>query len=198
MNTCERLQEQVNYQEQALLRRDIEIAGITESTTENPHYLLLTLATVAGVKLADADIDSVVRAGPPRKNIRDLPGPLVVRFCRRHTRDQFYKAVKSKRLTTEHLGIDGPSSKIYFNDRLTRDNRHLFRECRAQFKAAGYKYCWTKRGQIYVKKYEGKGEGSEAIIVRSLGHMARILQNTDSTPAAIEIAGVSEEVQREV
>lgn len=178
--TCESLKEQLSFQSQVLLRNDVEINGVPESASENPHHIFQTLAAVGGMSLAESDIDSVWRAGPPRAGDNNTPRPIVVRFCRRQIRDQFFSSVRPKRLTTKHLGFDGPSKNIYINDRLTRENRLLFRECRTQFKAAGYRFCWTKGGQIYVKKHDGRGEGAKAVIVRSLAHMARILQKPDA------------------
>lgn len=175
------LQEQMNYQAQARLRNDIEISGITEMPAENLMHLFLLLAVTAGMKLSVTDIDFVTRAGPPRNGSNDLPRPLVVRFCRRSTRDQFYTTARPRRLTTADLEMEGPARKIYFGDRLTRGNRHLFRECRTKFKEAGFKFCWTKWGQIYVKKHEGRGEGGKAIIVKSLNDIENIIQNSSAT-----------------
>lgn len=176
MKAFESQQEQTNFLAQARLRNDIEISGISEKPAENPLHLFLTLAVVAGMKLSESDIDHVTRAGPPRKNPNDPPRPLVVRFCRRGTRDRFYSTAKTRRLTTKDLHIDGSTLNIYFNDRLTRENRQLFRECRTLFKEAGYRFCWTKWGQIYVKKREGRGEEAKALIIRSSSDVANILK----------------------
>lgn len=176
MKAFESHQDQTNFLAQARLRNDIEISGISEKPAENPLHLFLTLAVVAGMKLSESDIDYVTRTGPPRKNTNDPPRPLVVRFCRRSTRDRFYSTAKPRRLSTKDLKIEGSAQNIYFNDRLTRENRQLFRECRTIFKEAGYKFCWTKWGQIYVKKREGGGKDAKAIIVRSHSDIANIIK----------------------
>ncbi|XP_063370652.1 uncharacterized protein LOC134658976 [Cydia amplana] len=176
------LEERLNIQSQALLRNDVEISGLTEKPAENPHHLFLTVAALTGMKLADHDVDFVTRTGPLRTKQNDPPRPLVVRFCRRQTRDQFYSTAKSRRLTTKDLEIEGPSQNIYINDRLTRENRQLFRECRTRFKEAGYKFCWTKWCQILVKKREGRGEESKAFPVKSIKDIDNILNKTAPTP----------------
>lgn len=164
------LQAQVNHVSQAMLRNDIEVFGLTETKNENPLHLFLTIAAVAGTKLSVTDVDHVGRVGP-RRSAGEEPRPLVVRFCRRETRDNFYKTSKKRRLTTKDVNIEGPSKKIYINERLTPTNRTLFHESRREFKEADYKFCWTKGGAIYVKKKEG----ADIIIIRSLEDIWRTL-----------------------
>lgn len=171
----EGLRIQVNGQAQAMLRNHLEISGIPEKVTENPYHLFLTLAAVAGSNISDIDIDFVARAGAPKRDKTSHPRPLVVRFCRQGKRDEFYKNAKLRSLTTADINLEGPATKIYVNERLTRENRMLFHECRTQFKAAGYKYCWTNHGQILVKKREGKGEDAKVTVIGSYRQIIEIL-----------------------
>lgn len=182
LKSIEAMQEQLNNQAQAGLRNDVEISGVCEKPGENPTHLFLTLAMVAGVKLLDSDVEYVTRVGPARSNPNDHPRPIVVRFCRRNIRDQFYNAARPRRITTAEIKLDGPAQSIFVNDRLTRDNRQLFRESRIRFKEAGYRFCWTKWGQIYVKKGEGRGEGAKAIPVGSFRDIENVLKRTPSAP----------------
>lgn len=154
-----------------MLRNEIEVHGISESDDENAQQIIFTAAAQAGITLQDSDIDIVHRIGPKRNKIQNkensLPRPLLVRFTRRVVRNQFLKKVKARRITTKDINIEGPPKNIYLNERLTQVNRLLFRECRAKFKQAGYKYCWTNGGNIFVKKREGNGSDSETIHVKS-------------------------------
>ncbi|KAJ2938702.1 hypothetical protein O0L34_g12030 [Tuta absoluta] len=163
-----KLQDQLNVQSQSTLRSELEIIGIPETAAENPRHIILLAAAKVGVKVADADIDYTSRAGPvphTSSNQGTPPRPLVVRFSRRGKRDEFYKAAKARRLTTADLEITGPAVKIFFNERLTRENRLLFRNCRNRAKNAGYKFAWTNGGTIFIKEREGRG--SKPIIIRS-------------------------------
>lgn len=172
------LNEKLNFQEQSMLRNEIEVTGVMETQHENPYHTILTMSSLIGVKLSDSDVDGVQRVGPRRSSDHSPPRPLVVKFTRRATRDQFLKAAKVRRLTTKDVGFEGvPASNIYVNERLTRANRLLFRDCRKQFKEAGFKFCWTTGGTIYVKRLEGKGRGSESLVVRSNADIIRILKD---------------------
>lgn len=175
------LNEKLNSQEQNLLRNEIEVTGVIEAQNENPYHTILTVSSLIGVKLSEVDVDSVQRVGPRRVTNKSLPRPLVVKFSRRAPRDQFLKAAKVRRLTTKDIGFESaPSTNIYVNERLTRANRLLFRDCRKRFKEAGFKFCWTRGGIIYVKKCEGKGRGSETLVVRTSADINRILQENES------------------
>ncbi|KAI5639630.1 hypothetical protein NE865_07877 [Phthorimaea operculella] len=176
-----KLQEQLNVQSQSKLRSELEITGVPENPAENPHHIILLAAAKVGIKVTDADIDYTARAGPINRTSSNQgtipPRPLVVRFSRRAKRDEFYKAAKARRLTTVDLEFTGPAEKIFFNERLTRENRLLFRNCRNRAKNAGYKFVWTNGGTIFIKKREGRG--SKPIIIRSTDDLDRALGNPD-------------------
>lgn len=174
------LNDKLNSQAQSMLRNEIEVSGVIEAENENVHHTMLMMSSLVGVRLTDTDIDGIHRAGP-RRNPSHSPRPIVVKFTRRALRDQFLKAAKMRKLTTTDVDIKGEPSNIYVNERLTRSNRLLFRDTRKQFKEAGYKFCWTSGGIIYVKKREGKGKGSEALVIRSHADIGRILQGAEST-----------------
>ncbi|CAG4985231.1 unnamed protein product [Colias eurytheme] len=66
--------------------------------------------------------------------------------------------MKQRSINALDMGLGSTASKntdIYFNERLTQENRHLFRAARQQTKASGYKYCWIKNGVVYIRKQEG-------------------------------------------
>ncbi|CAB3243313.1 unnamed protein product [Arctia plantaginis] len=94
------------------------------------------LAAKIGVELSDNEIDWIERVGPKRpppeinqsKPEQKLPRPVVVRLQRRNKRDLTLKAAKTRRnLTTTDLELNGPDLKVFFNERLTKENRNLFR-----------------------------------------------------------------------
>lgn len=175
------LNDRLNSQAQTMLRNELEITGVTETQNENLHHTILMMSSLVGVKLNESDVDYVHRAGPRRNSGHSQPRPVVVKFTKRAPRDQLLKAIKVRKLTTKDIDIEGEPAKIYANERLTRANRLLFRDCRKQFKEAGFKFCWTSGGTIYVKKYEGKGKGSEALVVKSSADINRILQAGDAS-----------------
>lgn len=174
--TVELLQRDLNSQAQAHLRNEVEISGIPEIQNENPYHIVLLAARKIGVELVDCDIDWVTRVGPRTpaalENETRAPRPLVARFMRRSKRDLLLKASKSrKNVMSNELEIQGPPRKVYFNERLTKENRMLFREARNRAKLHGYAFCWCNQGSIYVRQREGKA----AMHVSSLGNLDNIL-----------------------
>ncbi|XP_047994766.1 uncharacterized protein LOC125232956 [Leguminivora glycinivorella] len=167
------LEHQLNYQAQQSLRNEVEIAGVPENQNENPQHIVMVTAAKIGLGITETDIEYVSRAGRRREGTSSRP--LVVRFTTRRTRDKFYKAARSRRLNTNDIDIDGPPAKIYFNERLTRENRALFRESRARASEANYKHCWTHGGTIYIRKQDGRGPGSQAIPIKTSDDLDRIL-----------------------
>lgn len=177
---CE-LKTQMNSQEQLSLRNEIEVCGVPELENENPHHIAMVIAAKLGVKLAETDIDWSARAGPkrakslaprshePNQSTREvpkkhLPRPLVIRLIRRCKRDELLVASRSRRgLTSTDLEFSGSSENLFFNERLTKINRLLFRQTRLRTSST-YKYRWLSNGVILVRKREG----TPAIPIRSM------------------------------
>lgn len=174
------LQEQLSINNQASLRNEIEIMGIPEVPGENLCHVLRLAATKAGAELLDNEIDWISRVGTKQLSKLDnsekqtplLRGrPIVIRLVSRNKRDDLMKRWKSRKISSKDLEIDGKEQKVYFNDRLTKENRILFRDVRQRAAQSGYRYCWTNRGSIFVRKQEG----SSAIQIRSPAEMAEKL-----------------------
>lgn len=165
------LQDQLNKQSQASLRSEVEIIGLTETPNENPYHLVLTAAQKIGVDLSEKDLAYVSRAGPRFKedaqNTQRHPRVLVAAFCRRNKRDEFLKQAKARRsINSKDIVSSGPEKKIFVNERLTAENRRLFRASRLWAAENGFKYCWIRNGAIYIRKHEGR-DGSPPIQIRS-------------------------------
>lgn len=176
------LRQELSVQAQYQLRNELELAGIPENANENPHHIALLAVRKVGVDLNDSDIDWVTRVGPRVKSALaadqkpNFPRPIVVRLLRRSKRDQIIKAAKSRRnISSGDIEIPGTSQKIYYNERLTKENRLLFRAARAKCKEQGYIYCWCTQGTIYVKQREGK----PALSVRTQDDLLRIFGPTN-------------------
>lgn len=155
------LQGQIASQAQQALNNEVEILGVHEVKGENPIHLALVTAQKIGMTLDINDIDHVARVGPQRKSTGELneditlARPIVVRFTRKITRDNFLVEAKLRRTLNSKDIVDvGPGRKIYVNERLTAANRQLFRAARQRATECGYKFCWVKNGSIYVKRKE--------------------------------------------
>ncbi|XP_013186684.2 uncharacterized protein LOC106131949 [Amyelois transitella] len=155
------LQERIAQMSQRALRKEVEILGVHETDGEEPKHLTLLAATKIGLDLDVKDIDEATRAGAKRKSagedpeVKRHPRPIVVRFTTKATRDKFLSTARSRRtLDSKDIAEGGPARKVYVNERLTTENRQLFRAARTRAQECGYKFCWVKNGNIYVKKHE--------------------------------------------
>lgn len=152
---------ELNTQAQHRLSNEIEIAGIPEMENENLADIICEAGRKIGIEIGKQDIDWIARAGPRRTaSTRDglsFPRPVVARLLSRTKRNDVLKVSKSTRnLNSNDLKISGPSSKTYFNERLTRENRQLFRESRTLSKENKYDHCWCNNGRIFVRQRQGK------------------------------------------
>ncbi|KAJ2938071.1 hypothetical protein O0L34_g19394 [Tuta absoluta] len=150
------------FQEQESLRNHMEIIGIPEHEKECLPHLVKTSCSKIGIDLKDEDIDNVFRAGakqpkgstvPPQKT---FSRPVVIRLVRRQKRDEILAAAKSRRNVTTEGIIDGQPKSLYFNERLSKYNRMLFRAARDRASSHKFAYCWTRNGLIFVRRSDGK------------------------------------------
>lgn len=187
--TIAQLQLDSSIQAQNHLGNEIEISGIAEVTGENLHHIVLLTAKKIGVELSETDIDWTTRVGPRQSNttsqadggvtVGNRSRPIVVRLTRRAMRDQMLSGAKSRRGITSADIVKGNPNKIYFNERLTKANRDLFRVSRATATEKGFKYCWVRNGRIHVRKADNK----PAIHVRSFEELEQLPKYTTSATA---------------
>ncbi|CAH0726206.1 unnamed protein product, partial [Brenthis ino] len=161
--TVKELQQELNIKSQNNISNELELCGIPEINNESLQHVVLLAARKVGVDLEDGDIDWVIRAGPRVKRVitmennSQFPRPVVVRLLRKTKRDQIIKAAKSRRnIKSTDLDIPGTPYKVFYNERLTKYNRELFREARRMAKQHGFSHCWCSQGTIFVRKSEGK------------------------------------------
>ncbi|XP_045502181.1 uncharacterized protein LOC123699300 [Colias croceus] len=164
------IKDRLNTNAQSQLRNEVEIVGVPETPNENPAHTFRVISQKLGIPIEEYDLDFTIRVGPPRKHSQNIdnaednsqqpPRPLIARFLSRNKRDEFLKVGKMKQrsFNAQDMGLGSAAYKntdIYFNERLTQENRNLFRAARQQTKACGYKYCWIKNGVVYIRKQEG-------------------------------------------
>lgn len=182
------LQDQLIQQAQVAVSNELEIIGLPEEANENIVHLVKTTASIKlGVKLEDADIDWISRVGPRTPKPQNepttelgkdqtakadpLPRPVVVRLVRRTKRSEILKAAKSRKtIKTDGITAD-PGHTLFFNERLTKHNRTLFREAKSRSKLYEWKYCWISNGTILLRKQEKQ----TAHIIRSVVDLDRLL-----------------------
>lgn len=175
--TIKDLQQEMNANNQNHLRNELELSGIPEINNENLHHIALLATRKVGVELDDRDIDWVTRVGPRGMHATStdskikFPRPVVVRLLRRAKRDEIVKAAKTRRnITSADIDIPGEPQRIFYNERLTKYNRELFRDARKKTKELGFAHCWCSHGTIFIRQYEGKPARS----VRNFDELAEL------------------------
>ncbi|KAI5635723.1 hypothetical protein NE865_11519 [Phthorimaea operculella] len=144
--------------EQENIRNEIEIIGVPETNDENLGHIVMTACNKIGVELKEDDIDDIFRAGPKQRKDSDKNRlrPVVVKLVRHRKRDAILKAARTRRNITAKDVIDGAPGNIYFNERLTKQNRNLFRDARLRSSSHNFRYCWTRNGNIFVRCSDGR------------------------------------------
>lgn len=169
-STITALQDKLSSTEQHSLRNELEISGMTEQKNESLTHSILLVAHKIGVALSENDIDTVTRVGPTLSD--GTPRPVVARLLRNMKRNELVHAARvRKNLKTNDIDLPGEKRDIFLNERLTKANRSLFRECRERAKTYKYDYCWVRNGIIHVRKEHRK----PAKVIRSVSDIDRLI-----------------------
>lgn len=121
---------QINDIEQYSRRDCVEIAGVPEGEQENTNELVMKIGNLIGVNINESDISVSHRLPKPSYSSRareGMPGfntnhpKIIVKFVRRVTKEQFYRARKHlKDKSTRDIGFSTASvNKIFISESLT-------------------------------------------------------------------------------
>lgn len=115
--------------------------------------IVMDTCRVLNVTVHDNDIKTVF-------DVKGKTGKstIVVDFTRTTTKldivrmaKEFNKKHPNQRLDTIHLGLAGAPTPVYISEALTAKGRRLFFLARDLASAAGYKYCWTTNGRVFMR-----------------------------------------------
>lgn len=160
----DKLKAVLNDREQIGLANELEISGILELPNESCEHIVTALALKLRVELDERDIACCSRAGPRRLNATSSDGatvrprPIVARFTRHCTRNQFLQSARVRRgATTAELGLPPHTpQKLYVNERLTKQNRMLFGKAKEAARSKKWNFVWTRDGRVLAKKENGQ------------------------------------------
>lgn len=165
------LQAKLDLMDQQARQCNAEVGNLPEKRGENLVALLENIADLVKIPINQQDIVAVHRV-PQANSGSPRPKNIVVKFSSRMLRDNFLAAVRlHKGMTTEQLGVSGPTHKIYINEHLTLKNKDLFRQAREAAKQRGFRFVWVKHGSILARQHEK----SAVFSVRSEQDLARFL-----------------------
>lgn len=141
------LREDLNSEEQYSRIANLEIQGLPTSPNEDLRKLVSDSA--AKLELSDfaaTDILAVHR-------LLAKPGsiPIVlVKFASAQLKERWLGSRGKLRVLVQAAAVP----KIFFNENLTKQNRHLHWMVREKAKEKRYKFTWVKNGKIFAKKNE--------------------------------------------
>ncbi|KAL0869749.1 hypothetical protein ABMA27_005978 [Loxostege sticticalis] len=162
--TVEELKLELNERDQEALLADLDIGQLPEQKGENVIHTVCVLAARLGVPLEERDVVFAERVGAPPAEAGGRARRVVVRLARRHLRDELLRAARVRRGATEGGG------RVYVNERLTRSNRQLFHQVRGECRKLQWRYSWTRRGRVFVRR----SDGAQVYQIRSPDDFARV------------------------
>lgn len=155
----EDLKNKVHAIEQSLITNEVEITGIPCAENENCENIFRTICDKINYPVKDDEVIQARRVVPPPVNRKTTIKPsqqtIVVTLKNSAIRQKILDARKaSLTVTVKDVGFAArDDAKFYINQRLTPYYRHLFWLAR-QTRNIGYKFCWVKHGNIYLRKTE--------------------------------------------
>ncbi|XP_078001141.1 uncharacterized protein LOC144453684 [Glandiceps talaboti] len=154
-------------------RNNLEIHGIQEQPGEDTDALVMKVATAAGIRISQTDIDVSHRLPSRRQCSNTKPSTIIVRFTRRTVRSNIYNARKNiKNKSTRDMNIDNnDQNRVYINENLSPTNKQIFYKANERKKMKKWKFIWTNKGKIFVKK----SEEERAIMISSEGDIEQMI-----------------------
>lgn len=182
VNIAAEVEKRLNDRDQDYFLTDIEVTGIPECKNENPIHIITQVANKLGVTLDEREIVSVERRGrrlnAAASNIETTantrrPRTIVVSLSRRNLRDQLLRAARLRKgIDTTGIVDNTQPQTIYLSERLTWSNRQLFRAARQEGRNKGWRYIWTRRGNVFARR----DTNSQAFRIRTQADIGNIFK----------------------
>lgn len=128
------------------LHKSVEIQGIPHESNENLNEIIVKMAEKKNLPIGTPNIDIAYR----NKNNKSV----YVKFLQTHVRQTFLGAFKGQenQISAKDLGYRSNSNLIYVNEQLSFETRRLFFLTRKFKIDHGYKYAWTVKQKVYLRK----------------------------------------------
>lgn len=148
------LEAKIDSIEQQARQCNVEISNLPEKLSENLVNIVTNIGAYIKLAVTTNDIVAVHRV-PQAKKESSQPKNVIVKFATRTIKDNFLAAARRARgLTSEQINISGTPRVIYINEHLTLKKKILFRETRIAAKEHGFRFVWSKNGNVLVRQKE--------------------------------------------
>lgn len=141
------LKGELNYMRQDGLRNNMVIHMIPKLDKESVVTVIPTIAKELKINCESADDYTVNQIITKKKTYL-----LLVKFNKYEMKLKFMKAIKETGLTTDQIGIAGPSKQIFFTNHLTFYNLNLLHQSQILKKDHEFQFVWFQSGVVLVRK----------------------------------------------
>lgn len=169
LQRIDELELQLNFMQKKITSNIVEIRNIPRNENEDLQDIVKKLCNI--VHTPYVNTSHVYRRGKDN-------APIVIEYTGTSERVTLMKALKKYNtdnkdnpLNSENLGISGHKARIYLSEPLTFTSKKVLAAARDLVKNGIYKYCWTSRGNILLRKEEG----APAIVIKSLNQITDLI-----------------------
>lgn len=156
------LEAQLHGIQKKITKNMVEIRNIPKKDNEDVKEIVKTICNT--LQTQNVENANIYRRG---KN----NAPIIIEYEEHKDREillhafkKYNKERKDNQLNTASLGYGGMKLKIYISEFLTPTSKKILAAGRDLVKNGSFKYCWTSRGNILLRK----DEGQPALTVNSL------------------------------
>lgn len=156
------LEHRIEQMDKNFRSTSIEIRNVPKNkngeTKEDLRNIIINVGQALNVPFQSTEIRDVYRINTKKESNQ----PIVAELSSVFTRDKIITSVKTynkkysaSKFSTSNLKMAGPPKPVYISENLTMATKKLFFQSREFAKANCFKYCWTSRGKIYLRKADG-------------------------------------------
>lgn len=170
VNKADSVEERILACEQYGRVRNLEFHNLAEYATQNLTQIILRACINAGMFISEKDFEWIGRVG---KVNTSKPRIVLVKFHNQYLKNDVLRALKRCNIRMQDLGYGGDPTTIRVYENLTQP----FNEIRYIARTEGnFKYIWTYNCKVFVRK----DDDSEKILVRSLRHLRKLINETNA------------------
>lgn len=165
LQRIDELELQLNFIQKKITTNIVEIRNIPRNDNEDVQDIVKKLYNV--LQTPYVKTLHVYRKGKDN-------APLIIEHSGTSERETLLKAFKKfntvnkdNPLNSENLGVHGRKARVYISEPLTFTSKKVLAAGRDLVRNGIYKFCWTSRGNILLRKEEG----APAIVIRSLNQI---------------------------
>lgn len=177
------IKQELIYMKQREVLNDIIVTGLPDTSGEN---LLTTINIVLhqySLKLESDEIQTIFRLTNNNTSTNNRSSPILIQLKDKTIKNTIFDKQKSAGpILLQMVNTSLPSSdhrKIYFKDRMIKENQILMKQAREFAKSHNYKYVWFSKSQFILLK---QSENSDIIRISGYHDIARLEQHHLNPP----------------